>query len=366
MQHKQFILFLFLAFAFSVTLTANIDSLKFELKNTKGEKEKANLYFSLAEATLKSDFKLSANYADSVIALAKGYGDLKFVAKAIMLRGNSKFYGGFIDDALTDYNQVEPIFSEQKMLNDLAKVYVLIGQAFDVKRKQDLAELNYGKALELAVQINNDTVIAKANISIGILKYTQRKYYESTLYYKKGISKAKLLNDMRMYAIGSGNLANVYRDFGEIELAKEIHLEMIEYAKANNDLLSLSANYHNLAGVYSTAQDTINTLKYLHLAADLKEQIQDIKGLISTYNNLIYSYYTQNKIDTAKIYCDRAMQYLESFKLSRTEKLFGNIALVFIKLNKIDSAKYFIAKQEELDTRNGKFGIWADALILFE
>lgn len=362
MQLKK-LFFLFLTcLHFTAFSTAYTDSLLSRLYIVKNLNEKSSIYLELSRAVIKSDFGLSAAYADSCIFIAEELGDEKLVAKAKMQRGNAYFYASNIEGAFDDYAAAEPVFLKYKMLDDLSRLYILQGQGYDIKKNDEAAELKYKKGIELAEKIENDTVLAKAYISLGILKFGQQKFYESTVSYNKGIAKAKKINDMRTYAVGSSNLANVYKDFGEIDLSIDIHFEMAQTSTKNNDLLSLSANYHNIGGCYLIKADTAKAIEYLYKAATLKEQISDVKGLISTYNNLIYIWWLKNDVDSAKYYCNKTVKYLDNFKYVRSEKIFGNLALVYIKLNQLDSARYFITKQEELDLQNNRLDFMADAV----
>lgn len=180
---------------------------------------------------------------------------------------------------------------------------------------------NVEKALHhsrLAVALDPISSLAYFELAAALSDMGQK---DSALYYYNIVVKL----DPDEYA-AYGNMGTIYKLHGYFDRAIELNLKAIEINPYFSD------GYRNLGSVYKEKKDFVNSLKY----------------------SLLNYQYTNNRPETALgvgyaylNYGDypKAIHYLREAMTGRTEHFdipYKNMGLVYIRLNDLDSAKYYL------------------------
>lgn len=120
---------------------------------------------------------------------------------------------------------------------------------------------------------------------------------------------------------------------------------LIEEAKHNKDLLSLSKGYNNLGRVMSREENFIESNKLLHKALVILKSLDNKQAIYGTYKNLSNNHRNTKYFDSAYYYQYKIKHYEEESKqkapLYRT---YMSIGIIHLQNNKLDSALYYADK----------------------
>jgi len=185
-------------------------------------------------------------------------------------------------------------------------------------------------------------------------KIDSAKFYftEATNYYQMANNKIYL-------APAYVNLGIVYRLFGDYDKAIEFYNQAEELYKEINKSDQIVYVYINKANIFEIQKDYKKAEQYYLQALGILNQNPTINKprIASIYNNLGILYRNTGNNEKAIDY------FLESIKLKgNSDKLFsafGNLAISYERLNKIDDAEsYYLKTLENIEKNHGKTNIF--------
>ncbi|WP_339834862.1 ATP-binding protein [uncultured Flavobacterium sp.] len=211
-------------------------------------------------------------------------------------------------------------------------------------------------ALNFAVKLNDDELIAKSYNIIGLNFDEYLDTAKAIEYYQKGINHANLTENDSVKQWIYNNLGNVYA-YSKVDIAKSIlyYKKALTYAIKIRDEVEINYIKQNIANAYF-AEKRYNIGKiYLDEIANYVNSRGEVEARL-TYNSLLGEYYNylNNYALTEKYY----LKAVEISRENKTELIESNIADLYFKFSKFyatqkkyDKAYYFLNQSEILKSK---------------
>ena len=224
------------------------------------------------------------------------------------------------DAALSLYNRA---LSIRKLQNDtmrMAAIYNKIGIVYQVLGKLDSAITYQFRSLDLYEAKQYDFGISYALNNIAIIFSNRGDFENSVNYHLRALSIRKQLNDTRGMAASTVNLGNNLKSLGKLDSAiimYESAIPLLEDLQAQNHL---AATYNNLASLYLDQNNLAEAEENLVKSLDIRKQINDVKGMISSLQILANLQLENKQFTAAKKTLD------EGYQLATANHLYSSIA----------------------------------------
>jgi class 3 adenylate cyclase/tetratricopeptide (TPR) repeat protein len=198
---------------------------------------------------------------------------------------------------------------------------ILFDRSGDIKN----AEEEYNKALNIAVETGNKSMIAKIYNSFGIMNSNAGKFAEALNYFNKAL----------------------------------------DISIKQNNMQDISSQYINIGKIYGMMNDFNNALKYYGLAYDLQTSEDDKKGLVLTLVNMGTIYDNMgNTVKAEEIYKKGLEKSIETSNDSEKARILNNLANIKFMTGRFEEAlnEYNESAQvyESLDDKKGLAEVYAN------
>ena len=189
---------------------------------------------------------------------------------------------------------------------------------------------------------------------------TQRKaltlYYRAALYKEhKDIEKAqefyyqaiKEVEKTEDYVLGHLIYAGLgglylYRDL--IDYAKEAYNKAYDYAQMANNKKAIIASCMYLGRIEKELHNYNKAIVYYNEAITLSKEINASEMLVSALNDLALGYMYSKDFQNALHYIKESIKIAEKDSLEINESRYTTIGQIYLKLNQLDSAEFYIKK----------------------
>ncbi|MEG0851900.1 MAG: tetratricopeptide repeat-containing sensor histidine kinase [Flavobacterium sp.] len=323
---KAFILITFLLnclLNYSQVNTSTIDSLKVELKKAKGDKQRIEVYRSLANNFSRINSDSSRYYINKFLVLATQKKLKDEIVYAYQFIGSSYLNDQNFPKALEPHLKAYELSKsleekdEQRLqiLQNIGYVYYEMGD-FVSAINLYLDALKYYESKSMYENVpflyNN----------IGILFHQQRDFKKALLYYKKGIELLKKHPNINVSidAMLETNMGLTYFELNDLDNAKLHYEKSIEYNKKHNDPRIYTVNIGNLASIYSKRKEYKIAEKYFNEAIIKSNDANNIESAAVNYGDLgrMYLAMAQDNLQGKNNYLQKAIinfnQALKIFK----------------------------------------------------
>lgn len=331
------------------------------LKESNGIDHNLDFRFMLIDCYFKN-----GSFAEALleIYLVQNLMEKQQISNAIIDR-KIDYYLGLYSYMTGNFSDAQDLF-EKCLLTESEKIDSLntlilksLGNVFYKIGKYDSAMVYYKKALnnELKREAKMNAIIGSLYMNIGIILKKEAKYDSAEIYYKKSIAiKSSESNDPALLAGSFSNYSKFLFQIGDLSSA-------IFYSFKAESLYieAFGPKYYNLASLY-------------YGIGNIKSFENDIVGAINYYNKskLLYDEHYTNKDAPvfSRISMSQALlmrdlgqyeQAINTYKevlLSKnlSENLqiicLRNIGVLFLKINKTDSADYYLNNALEISTNH--------------
>ncbi len=293
MLHKNFIVFVILAFSNLLFSSPELDSLKSVLAKA-SLKERIVISIKLSDVYLPLNSDSSMKYAKQAFEFAKLNEFKGFQAAALMCKGNAFLIRGEYTNALKNYIESEKLYESE---NDIAgKLTVLnnLGLVYEYQNLFDKALIQYESALKIAKEIGDKPHIASSLGHIGSLYYIKKDTLKALEYFQKSLKIYQEINDLPNVMNALNNVGIILQELGKFEEALQHLKPPLFHSKKMGDKKGTSQSFHNVALVYKDMKDDVNAIRYLDSAVLVAKEIKDYDDLIEIYSTISEIYKVQN------------------------------------------------------------------------
>ncbi len=303
----------------------------------RADNEKAN---QLYDEALKIRFRLNDSLGVAAIYSKKG----------ILYQKIGKY-----DSALS--NQLRCLRIYESGNSELGISYTLNNIAILLFNKGDNeGSLEYhAKALEIRKRMDDKMGIATSMGNMGNIYFEEGQFQKALIHYKEGFDIIKLIDSKDHFASLANNISNSFIQLGELDSAKKYTQMSITTREEINDIKGLISSYHNLGKIFQSEGDSQMALSSFLNAQDLSKQ----HGLLSSIEEVsltLMDYYDElgmNKkaLEEARIH----IKLKDSINNINVQKTLAELQTKYEtekKEQQIALQQYVIAEQKADNQRN--------------
>jgi signal transduction histidine kinase/CheY-like chemotaxis protein/Flp pilus assembly protein TadD len=262
----------------------------------------------------------------------------------LLLEYNRIFFPTDLDSSLKICRQVLTISDKINFSFGIIKGINAMAACYWFQNKPDLAIPAFHKALEKAVEVNNNDletmVLSNLGIYYGVLGVSD----SAEKYQTMAVNSAKILTDKSRYAQAVSDLATVQFNKGDYITAIQNTLEAQKIYEAKNMNTFLANSYIKLGMIYFDLNDFDNSVNSYQTALNINKQLGDIKLEMAVFLNMGLLYFqVKEDHDSALIFLTKALQMAEENKVEDTRLMalvnLGSIA--FAQKNASQALEYY-------------------------
>ena len=181
-------------------------------------------------------------------------------------------------------------------------------------------------------------------------------YYKASLYKEhKEIEKAqefyyqaiKEVEKTEDYVLGHliySGLGGLYLYRDLIDYAKEVYNKAYDYAQMANNKKAIIASCMYLGRIEKELHNYNKAIVYYNEAITLSKEINASEMLVSALNDLALGYMYSKDFQNALHYIKESIKIAEKDSLEINESRYTTIGQIYLKLNQLDSAEFYIKK----------------------
>jgi serine phosphatase RsbU (regulator of sigma subunit) len=201
------------------------------------------------------------------------------------------------------------------------------------------------KAVRIAENIKNDTLLFKVYRRIGINYIKSLDYPLSLKYLEKAKDIALDMSDLQKEASCNMSIGNNYKNQKIYDSAMVYYTKSIELSQEINWGKGLAGNYNNIGNVMKKQGFINESIDYFNLAIEMNTKTNNRKWLSYNYNNIGNAYEVLRRYDKALMYFEKSQKIKEELNDKYGQKAsLVNIADVYAKKNNYKKAyEYLLA-----------------------
>ena len=221
------------------------------------------------------------------------------------------------------------------------------------------------ESLNLSIAINDSSLIAKSYNRIGLVHDYAGNFSLAEKNYLKAYSIQRACDGENETDGILNNLGSIYYYMGDFQQSMDYYLQSLkirELKKDNSDpksIKKIAQSYNNIGLLLKSQQNYAGAVDYYTKAVKIKQNLNDIAGLITTYSNLGVVYMEMDSITTAESQFNYAVNLSDSIHdyVSKA-MLYNNIGLLFNRTEQYLKAENSYSKSiqlyEEIKDSHGK------------
>jgi len=203
-----------------------------------------------------------------------------------------------------DSDLVSPVLNKNDAYN-----FYLKGDAYLRTSTLDSAEYFFLKSFQYYQSINSSIHLAPLNVNLGIIQYHYGNYEKAMKYYNKAEELYKNLDDKNQLTYVYINKANIFEIQKDYKKAEQFYLNALIILNQNKgSKLTIASVYNNLGIVYRNTGNNEKAIEYFLESLKLKDVHE---RLFTPFGNIALSYDQLNRIDEAEIYYLKALENIE-------------------------------------------------------
>lgn len=222
--------------------------------------------------------------------------------------------------------------------------------------------IEYGqKALDLAIEAGNDTLIINSQINIGIGYSAKADYDHAMLHFMQSLSLSEKIDYKEGIANASSNIATVYDHLGNYQKSEEFYLKAVKINKERNSYEGTIGTLNNLGILYTKLKENDKALHCYEEAIEIETAIGNKQMLAITLSNIGGIYESNGDNEKAIEYYRSSLrtgQELDSKTLVIGSYI--NIGLMNIEFGRTDSAIFYFNQAAMLSKTAGFRNILKD------
>lgn len=291
----------------------------------------------------------------------------QLIKRSIELYGQGGLHVDISDDYLAE---AMDIARKNESLNQLARIYNLLGQRYRNRAQYGEAMKYHQKALDLATktedkrllgQVYNqlgvvyrriddnptalemhtkalnlaketgDSLLIGASInSIGNVNYNLNRYVTSIEYFKRALNLSNLMNNKLGLAINHNNMGEALLKLGQVDSALNHFFASLEYNYQIGSKVGQSICFNSIGGAYLQQGRPFKALEYLEKALHLNEELGDLMQVAISHTKIGQTYLQMGDFPLAekhlKLGLEVAKEIGSLFQIEETSQLLSRLS----------------------------------------
>lgn len=246
---------------------------------------------------------------DLSVAMAEKTNDRMLLAQLYNTRAGLHQWGGNIDDTLQAFQRVFEMRLELGDVDGQATTRNSLAMAHTTKGEYDTAISYLKESLELAQRVKNTRLIADSYMNMGVAYHYKRELDKAIECYRKCREIYENISFPRGIALCTGNIAEVYREKGELEKAERNHIDAIDMAKQIPDRQIECHQYQGLGEIYLAKEKHLEALQYFENALKLARELDYQVAMGDACKGICIIYQKTNDLEKAQKHFNQALAH---------------------------------------------------------
>ncbi|MCD4665391.1 MAG: tetratricopeptide repeat protein, partial [Bacteroidales bacterium] len=197
-------------------------------------------------------------------------------------------------DKIYDYaHEALQLSEELNFRKGIAESYNNLGIYYRIKGIYEMSIDYFFNSLTIMEELNDKSGIARCYNLIGIIYYRLNNYDLSLKYYNKALDINLEQGDKKWIAGNYNNVGMIYQKKGNTDKALDYFFKSLGISIEIDNKNWIANNYGNI-GILYQQKGNPKSIDYYFKRLEIKEEQNDIVGIVST-NNLIGKYYNSLK-----------------------------------------------------------------------
>ncbi|MEM4293749.1 MAG: tetratricopeptide repeat protein [Thermoplasmata archaeon] len=282
------------------------------IKNTREEKDRAELYIKMSEACYEiGDAERALALLESARNIFEGINSRDGLAR--LLIAQAMFYSeiGELERAREGFEKSMELCTEldEKILGDccygMGRLFIDLGEL-------DKAEEYLSRALEIRQRYNQKEGVADVYNGLAIIAHDKGELERSLHYYEIARRIYEELGDLIGICRVNNNLAVLRVQRGEMEKAMELYQKNIEISERTGDLSMLMFAYRNIAWAHTFKKEFERSAAFYEKALEIARKIGDKAGITTLLNRIAEAYANMGKLDMALECAEESLKVAEA------------------------------------------------------
>lgn len=254
-------------------------------------------------------------------------------------------------DSAYYYAQISYDFAKEHHLPFfMGKAILGQGVSFEMKGNSIQALEYYLKSMEVFEKGPYPTGIAGALNNIGILYYEQKNYQAALKYHTQSLELREKHNDQKGISGSLDNIADIYKKQGEFDKAMKLYEQSLKNKKDIGFKPGIASSFNYIGALkldqekYDEALDNFN--QCINLATNIDDQLNCAIAKI----NIGKTYMKLNSFEDAEIHCQYGLHIAENIYNLKQQKIACEcLYQIYKSENKLDSALIYLERAEQLE-----------------
>ncbi len=229
-------------------------------------------------------------------------------------KGYSYFFMDQNEKAINNFAKALNFFDKKQNKKMTARNYIYLGAAYSSLNEQKLAIKYILKGLNIGTELNDLRIKGRAYRELAHIYYVNETFDKAIDYLNKVIEITKKTGEFSDMIVAYNNLAIIYQDLNRNKKALEYYTKILNLnAEKEMEPYNLMILYSNLGIVtFDIFKDKNKSLKYFHKALDIAQH-NNINPAIP-YNSIATMYEKLNKLDSAGYFVHKSIKANKIYK----------------------------------------------------
>ena len=343
-----------------------IDSLRADFKMAKQDTLKLRLLKDIAEESYYIDSKTYIHVADSLLALAINTKNIKYVALGHNARGRYFHKAGNDEKSKQEYNMS---LLQYKKINDqsgMATAYGNIATIYVGNNNIDSSRYYLNKAIRINKKNGIDTNLFFNYYNLGIAESNRNNYEGSLLNILTALKYAEKIKNTRFIAYCNSMIGVLYMEQEMYDEAEKYLLKAKVQLIEIEDSSGLASQYVNLGKIYNERdKDYPKAIEFYKKAVSNYNKIGDSLNGSVALGNIGRNFIRMEKLDSARFYINKSLGF--SLKVDNPDELvrsLTNMGEIEFKVKNYQRAKANIQQAISIAMEHSFMEEYGEALLL--
>ncbi len=263
-----------------------------------------------------------------------------------------------------DHTMADSLYQKINELSDGEKADALARLAKSLwSTNPDTTLLLAEEILEIADQIDNDSLRFKGYNIMGVSQYYLQKPYDAIPNFENALSISKKADYKKGISTASNNLGLTYDYLGNYKLSAHYYYQALQTDLETNNDKGVASTYLNLGNIYYYLGDYEKALDYMTNSLNIYKKLGDSTGILNGYTNIGTTYSEINVAESALNYLNKAYKLSLSLENKDMEAAnLNNIGKVYF--NEGDYFKALEFYNQALEIEKSINDPWSEANTL--
>ena len=240
-------------------------------------------------------------------------------------------------------DSLEALLANKTPVTDSAKIQILCDLSKEYESRNAIRALIYARqALLLADSLHFKFGLAKSQLRMGVVLWTQGFYEQSVEYNFKALRIWQDLKDSANIAYALGGIGANYRKMGNYPKAKDYYTQALTLSTNASDRRGMESMLNNLGvlcfgeGMYDSA------LVYWQRALEIDIELRDSASIALVSANVAWAFNHKGEQETALQFAEQALRTAENIGDKRDAALACNVlAEIYMAKSLYTSAEHY-------------------------